>query len=278
MSPDEPTAKASVRRLSHGALKPSEAALIVEEPLQIIVDGAPYAVLMRTPGDDLALAAGFCLAEGLIDSAADLGAIQACEVEDANQVAVTRLGEHPPLHPARQTVASSCGLCGREMIADIMQRLSAITRPFTISTQGLLALGAHMQAAQQHFRSTGGAHAAALFDAAGEMLSFGEDVGRHNALDKAIGRLLLPVGRGRRPAPACDDPLREACVAVLSGRCSFEMVQKAARAGIPLLASVSAPTHLAVQLASQLHMTLVGFLRKDSLTIYCDGGHLEDLP
>jgi len=222
-------------------------------------------VLMRTPGDDTALAAGFCLAEGLIESAAQLGAIQACDVEDANHVLITRLGEHPPLRPPRQSVASSCGLCGREMIADITQHLSAVTRPFTISTQGLLSLGAQMQAAQRHFRTTGGTHAAALFNRAGEMLSFGEDVGRHNALDKAIGRLLL------------EDRLDQACAAVLSGRCSFEMVQKAARAGIPLLASVSAPTHLAVQLAIQLHMTLVGFLREDSLTSYCDLGRLEDL-
>ncbi len=98
------------------------------------------------------------------------------------------------------------------------------------------------------------------------MLSFGEDVGRHNALDKAIGRLLL------------EDRIAEACAAVISGRCSFEMAQKAARAGIPLLASVSAPTHLAVQLAAQLHLTLVGFLREESLTIYSDAGHLEGLP
>jgi len=265
LSADEPTVKASVQRLSRGALSPSEATLIVEEPLQIIVDSVPYTVLMRTPGDDIALAAGFCLTEGLIENAAELGAIQACDVEDANQVAVTRAGDHPPLRPPRQTVASSCGLCGRELIADIMRDLSPMTRPFTISTERLLALGRQMQAGQRHFRTTGGTHAAALFDRAGEMLSFGEDVGRHNALDKAIGRLLL------------DDRLAQACSAVISGRCSFEMVQKAARAGIPLLASVSAPTHLAVQLAAQVHMTLVGFLRKETLTIYCDAGHFEDL-
>ena len=265
MSADKATTTAQVRRLSHGCLDTSDATLIVEEPLQIVVDGAPYAVLMRTPGDDIPLVAGFCLAEGLIQSAAELGAIQACPEENRGQVAVTRVGEHPPLRPARQTVASSCGLCGREMIADVVQRLPQITRSFTISVQELFVLGQRMQAAQEYFRPTGGTHAAALFDEAGKMLSLGEDVGRHNALDKAIGRLLL------------QDRVSEACAAVLSGRCSFEMVQKAARAAIPVVASVSAPTHLAVQLATQLNITLVGFLREDSLTVYCSGGHLEDL-
>jgi FdhD protein len=266
VSADKATTAAPAQRLSQdGSLEASEAVLIVEEPLQIVVDGAPYAVLMRTPGDDIPLVAGFCLSEGLVDGSSELGAMQACEQEEVNQVAVTRVGEHPPLRPARQTVASSCGLCGREMVADAMRRVSPLDRRFTISLRDLLTLGDQMQQAQQYFQTTGGTHAAALFDQRGRFLSSGEDVGRHNALDKAIGRLLL------------ENRLDETCVAVLSGRCSFEMVQKTARAGIPVVASVSAPTHLAILLAERAGISLVGFLRSKTLTIYQDAGHLQDL-
>ncbi len=122
-----------------------------------------------------------------------------------------------------------------------------------------------MQAEQQHFRGTGASHAAAIFDAEGELLAFGEDIGRHNALDKAIGKLLLA------------DQLARGRAAVLSGRCSFEMALKAARAGLPVVAGVSAPTHLAVELAAEVGMTLVGFVREQTLTVYVDGGRIADL-
>jgi FdhD protein len=151
------------------------------------------------------------------------------------------------------------------LIEDIGKRLPVVASEFQISTEELLALGRRLQEAQQHFRTTGGTHAAGLFDASGEQVSFAEDVGRHNALDKAIGKLLLA------------DRLEEAQVAVLSGRCSFEMVQKTARAGIPVAASVSAPTALAIDLAQRAGLTLVGFLRRDTLTIYLDGGRIRDL-
>lgn len=265
----EPTSKTNVWRLSAGALQPSEGAVIAEEPLQIIVDGAPYSVLMRTPGDDIALAAGFCLAEGLIDDAKDIGAIQSCEGEDPNQIAVTRAGarasEGRQPRPVRHTIGSSCGLCGRELIEDIAKGLPEIPGGFQTSVEELLALGRELEQAQQYFRPTGGTHAAGLFDSSGKLFSFAEDVGRHNALDKAIGRLLL------------DDRLHEAGVAVLSGRCSFEMLQKVARAGIPVVASVSAPTALAIDLAQRARITLVGFLRRQTLTIYLDAGRIRDL-
>lgn len=240
--------------------------MIVEEPLEIFVDGAPYAVVMRTPGDDVALAAGFCLAEGLIDGTADLGSIQACDAEDANRVAVVRAGKRePPSRAVPHAVSSSCGLCGREMIDDIVKRFPAIPEDFTTSLANLLALAVQLQRAQRYFEPTGGTHAAALFDSDGKLLSAAEDVGRHNALDKAIGRLLL------------SDQLTAARVAVLSGRCSFEMVQKVARAGMPIVASVSAPTELAIQLARRAGVTLVGFVRRDSLTVYFDGGRISDM-
>ncbi len=269
MSPTEATASEPVWRLTDTGLCAGEATMIVEEPLEIIVDGSPYAVVMRTPGDDVAFAAGFCLAEGLIDTARDLGSIQACEVENRNQVSVTRVGERAskrsPRSAVPHTISTSCGLCGREMIDDIVQRLPDIPQGPSISLAELFAFGRRLQEAQQYFRPTGATHAAGIFDAECELLAFAEDIGRHNALDKAIGKLLVA------------DRLAEASVAVLSGRCSFEMAQKAARAAIPVVASVSAPTELAVELARRVNLTLVGFLRDDSLTVYVEGGRIADL-
>jgi len=264
--PTDPTTSLPVHRLKDGGFVREEASVIVEEPLEIIVDGVSYATTMRTPGDDIALAAGFCLAEGLIDRGEDLGSIQACELEDANQVSVIRAGDHaPPEARRRAPVASSCGLCGRDMMDDLLQHLPKMDANLSISAADLLALGRRLQEAQQLFRPTGGTHAAALFDADLELLSVAEDVGRHNALDKAVGRLLLA------------DRLAEARVAVLSGRCSFEMVQKVARAGIPIVASVSAPTALAIDCAKRTGITLVGFLRREAMTIYAGEGRIADL-
>jgi FdhD protein len=260
------TTSARVWRLAGGELRREEAALIVEEPLEIVVDGEVYSVVMRTPGDDLGLAAGFCLAEGLIESRAQLGSIQACERENANQVSVVRAGEQlPRLRPVRHTIASSCGLCGRDMIEEVVKRLPPLGADCRFTLTDLLAMGERLQDSQQHFRPTGGTHAAGLFDERAALLSAAEDVGRHNALDKAIGRLLLA------------DRLGEARLAFLSGRCSFEMVQKAARAGIPVVASVSAPTELAVDLARRAGLTLVGFVRRETLTVYLDRGRVAEL-
>jgi len=264
--PTDPTTSRLVHRLKDGSLSREEAQVIVEEPLEITVDGVSYVTIMRTPGDDLALAAGFCLAEGLVDRGEDLGSIQACDLEDANQVSVIRAGDQAPPEPRMKLPAtSSCGLCGRDMIDDLLQRLLRIEIDFRVSTADLLALGHRLQEAQQLFRPTGGTHAAALFDAGLELLSAAEDVGRHNALDKAVGRLLL-AGR-----------LADARVAVLSGRCSFEMVQKVARAGIPIVASVSAPTALAIDCAKRAGITIVGFLRRETMTIYAGGERVADL-
>ena len=264
--PTDPTTSLPVHRLKDGSLTREDAVVIVEEPLEIIVDGISYVSIMRTPGDDIALAAGFCLAEGLVDRAEDLGSIQACELEDANQVSVIRAGDHtPPEARRRAPVASSCGLCGRDMIDDLLQRLPRIQTEARVATADLLALGDRLQEAQQLFRPTGAVHAAALFDAELELLSVAEDIGRHTALDKAVGRLLL-AGR-----------LAQARLAILSGRCSFEMVQKVARAGIPIVASVSAPTALAIDCAKRAGITLVGFLRRETMTIYAAEGRIADL-
>jgi len=179
---------------------------------------------------------------------------------------VIRAGDHaPPEARRRAPVTSSCGLCGRDMIDDLLQHLPKIDSNLSISAADLLALGDRLHESQRLFKPTGGTHAAALFDAGLDLLSAAEDVGRHNALDKAIGRLLLE----RR--------LSDARVAVLSGRCSFEMMQKAARAGIPIVASVSAPTALAIACAKRTGITLVGFLRRETMTIYAGGERIADL-
>jgi len=258
-----PIISTNVHRLKNGEMIPEEASVVVEEPLAILVDGVNYAVAMRTPGDDLTLAAGFCLAEGLIDGCDDIGSIQACDSEEKNEVSLTRVGDRPaPQRGVRHVVASSCGLCGRELIEDVVKRIPPIESTTRVSASEILSLGERLRESQKLFVPTGGAHAVALFDANLTLLSVAEDVGRHNAFDKAVGGLLL------------DGNLSDAEIAVLSGRCGFEMVQKAARAGIAMVASVSAPTGLAIDFAQTVGIALIGFVRKETLTVYHDAGRV----
>ncbi len=256
------------RRFRSGQWGDLDETLAVEEPLEIEVEGRPYAVLMRTPGDEVALAAGFSLAEGLIDSVQDLGSIGHCKEMTRARVSVrlteTRRERVADLLQRRGFLSrSSCGICGKEIIEDIVQRLRPIERAGTIAAERLLALQHDMLEAQELFRQTGCTHAGALFDESGGMISLGEDVGRHNALDKAVGKALL------------GGQLGATFLAIVSSRASFEMVQKAARAGLPVMASVSAATQMAVQLAHRAGLTLVGFLRENGFTIYSHGSRIE---
>ena len=237
----------------------------VEEPVEIRVDGEPLAVTMRTPGDDPDLAAGFCLTEGVIDHPDELERVEACTLADyGNVVLVTLAG------PARDRwreqaarsrrdlyLSSSCGLCGTQTIDRIARRIAPLSNPFTVPAGTLGELPARMSASQAAFARTGGLHAAALFAPDGRLRLVREDVGRHNAVDKLIGGLLLsgqlPCGPG---------------VLLVSGRASFELVQKAARAGIGFLAAVGAPSSLAVEAADRFGMTVVGFLREGRFNVY----------
>ena len=247
--------------------------LAVEEPLEILLadasGGEPrqLAVTLRTPGHDEELVAGLLYAEGIVDTAADLVAI-----EPAGSAAVGGLTTGPRLvarlrrddrgrgTPARPFLSTAaCGACGRTALD------AAFTTGFPplppgphLSTAQLQALPERMHAAQRLFAATGALHAAALFDAAGELLLVREDVGRHNALDKVVGSLLLA---GRLPAGPC--------VLAVSGRVGFELAQKALRAGVPVLVAVGAPSTLAVRLASRSGMTLAGFVRPDRCNLYC---------
>jgi FdhD protein len=235
-----------------------------EEPLEVRLHGEPFAVIMRTPGADLELAAGFLLSEGLIRSVDDIGLIEHCTDPAAdhpeNIVNITLVGRHVEqmLAGRRRVVTnSSCGMCGRLQIESLRCDAPRLVSPIVVQPSVLKSLPGALEQSQSVFRETGGLHAAGLFTADGRLEAVAEDVGRHNAVDKVIGRMML-----REALPLTDYLL------FVSGRSSFEIVQKALIAGIPIGASVSAPSSLAIELAIDSGMTLVGFLRGDNFNIY----------
>lgn len=239
----------------------------VEEPMAVRVNGASFAVIMRTPGADRDLAAGFLLAEDVIRGAAEIGAIEYCQ--DAadegrdNTInvtvtggAVARLGAR--LAERRQVMmTASCGLCGRRTIESLQARIATVQGKWTIDAAVIASLPDRLRTTQAVFDSTGGLHAAGLFDRSGVLQLSAEDVGRHNAVDKIVGRTLLT---GRHPL--------DGSILLVSGRTSFELVQKALLAGVPLVAAVSAPSSLAIDLARQSGITLCGFVRGPRFNIY----------
>jgi len=235
--------------------------------MEVRVNGASFAVIMRTPGHDRDLAAGFLLAEDVIHGAGEIGAIEYCadatEEGRNNTLNVTvtggaaeRLAER--LGERRQvTMTSACGLCGRRTIESLQSRVAGVEGDWQVSADVIASLPDRLREAQAVFESTGGLHAAGLFDRSGALQMSAEDVGRHNAVDKLVGRTLL---QGRHPLSEL--------ILLVSGRTSFELVQKALLAGIPLIAAVSAPSSLAVDLASQSGITLCGFVRGPNFNIY----------
>jgi FdhD protein len=240
--------------------------LAAEEPLEIRVRKAPLAVTMRTPGQDIDLAMGFLLTEGIIGAAGDVLTAQLCAGTDTpntyNVVDVVLGADVPPpvTDPSRNFyTTSSCGVCGKASIDAVRtrSRFDVAADPLVVPAQVLAELPDRLRAAQRTFDRTGGLHAAGLFTADGELLVLREDVGRHNAVDKVIGWALRD---GRLPLAGH--------LLLVSGRASFELTQKAWMAGIPLLAAVSAPSTLAAELADEAGMTLVGFLRGPSMNIY----------
>ena len=242
--------------------------LATEEPMEIRVAGpgqepVPFAVAMRTPGNDFELAAGLCLTEGLIAGADDLDGIAYClgrEHEQMFNVVTVRLRVPIPddVRERRYLANSSCGICGKAALEEIEVRCAPVGAGPTIAASVLGTLPDVLARHQRVFDQTGGLHAAARFASDGTLLHAREDVGRHNALDKLIGHALL-----ERQLPLGDDVL------LVSGRLSFELVQKAAVAGISVLCAVSAPSSLAVAAAEQLGQTVVGFLRDGRFNVYC---------
>ena len=234
-----------------------------EEPLEVRVDGQPIAVTMRTPGNDFELAVGFCLTEGLVDSASDVATVQYCvdtPEQHYNVVDVRRRAAGPIDDRLRRNVyiSSSCGVCGTASIDGVRRTTPDVTDDdLVVRAEVISQLPQRLREGQQIFSRTGGLHAAGLFDAAGTALCIREDVGRHNAVDKVIG---WAAGQGRLP-------LRHHVLAV-SGRIAFEIVQKALIAGVPMIVAVSAPTALAVSLAQESGMTLAGFVRDRNCNVY----------
>jgi FdhD protein len=244
-------------------------ALAGEEPLELRVGGASLAVTMRTPGADFDLAAGFLVSEGVVTRTEELTTMRYCagkEADEANRFNILDLTLAPGVAAPNESVAraffttSSCGLCGKASI-DAVRTKSAFDvsgDSLRVGASLLASLPAKLRAAQDMFDKTGGLHAAALFDGVtGEILVLREDVGRHNAVDKVVGWALR---EGRLPL--------RGVILMVSGRASFELVQKAVMAGIPMLCAVSAPSSLAVDLAEEAAMTLVGFLRDPSMVVY----------
>ena len=257
-----------------GGARAKSDVLALEEPLEIRVNGARFSVTMRTPGDDFDLVAGFLVSEGVVASADDLPSMRVVPGLDADgeptfnivDATVTGAGVAAAASRARAVyTTSACGVCGLASI-DAVRTASAfpiLPVGFAVAAATVAALPDRLRAAQRLFDSTGGVHAAGLFDADGELLVLREDVGRHNAVDKVVGRALteahLPLSR---------------TVLQVSGRASFELVQKARMAGIPMLAAVSAPSSLAAELAEDAGITLVGFSRGASFNVYAHGARI----
>lgn len=250
-----------VQRKGH-TCRTYEQELIGEEPLLIRVECEPYSVVMRTPGEEIFHVAGFCLTEGLVDRRSDFATIDYCDEVDSNVATVK-------LRPARRKKVStllerrgfisqtSCGICGKEMIKDLFQILTPIRDETRINISSAIGCVEKLVQCQYLYEETRASHAALLFDSQINVMAIGEDVGRHNALDKVIGKLLM------------SGELAKARLAVLSSRISYELVQKAARAHLPILISMSRPTALAVELGQNLNITLACTDKESGLLVFC---------
>lgn len=236
--------------------------------MELRVDGHPLVVTMRTPGHDVELVHGFLLTEGVVADVSDVVSARYCESRDElgrNTYNVLDVALAPGVAPPPSGLdrnfytTSSCGVCGKVSLDSVRlrSRFSPAEDHASVSSQTLFAMPDALRAGQRLFESTGGLHAAGLFTADGRLLVVREDVGRHNAVDKVLGWALL---HGRIPAAGC--------VLMVSGRASFELAQKALMAGVPVLAAVSAPSSLAVELAAESGLTLVGFLRDTTMNVY----------
>ena len=236
--------------------------LIGEEPLLIRVDKKPYSVVMRTPGEELFHAAGFCLGEGIADAADDFLTIGYCQDLDPNVIDVRlkpeRRGKIHDLLERRGFVSqTSCGICGKEMVKDLCQVLSPVDNNVQVPIDRIFDSLNQLAANQKYYPKTRGSHAAMILDEQLEVLSFAEDVGRHNALDKAIGKVFM------------NRKLAAAAMVILSSRISYELVQKAARAQLPIMISKSRPTALAAEMGRALNMTLACMGKKSELILVC---------
>jgi FdhD protein len=260
-----------VRKWAAGRWSEAPDAVVTEEPLQLLLDGEPLSVVMRTPGEDVELALGLMFAEGIARSLDDIRLLRIsaesgetesrvqvdASIVESNQVDI-HLARARRRKPERSMLSSSaCGVCGAVMIDDLRRDLARLPRGSAVEAALLPGLVERLRSGQGVFERTGGLHAAGLFDSRGELICLREDIGRHNAVDKVVGRMLLD---GRLPAGDT--------ILVVSGRAGYEIVQKSITAGIPMLAAVGAPSSLAVALSREFNQTLVGFLRGERFNVY----------
>ena len=261
----------AIARWRSGAWREERDQVAAEEPLQILLDGAPLSIVMRTPGNDLELALGLLWAERVIRSRDDVASVRisaeaaendgslpvAGDLVESNQIDI-HLRSAGGRRPQRSFLSSSaCGVCGATTVESLALDFPVLEPGPTLDASILTRLADRLRDQQRIFESTGGLHAAGLFDTSGELELLREDIGRHNAVDKIVGRAFLDR----------ELPLRDRVLAV-SGRAGYEVVQKAVAAGIPILAAVGAPSSLAVATAERFGMTLVGFLREDRFNVY----------
>jgi FdhD protein len=269
-----------VHRWTSGQWTEAPDAVVTEEPLQISLHGEPLSVVMRTPGHDVELCLGLMYAEGIVRAlrevrliriSAESGEMEKAVRVDADLLESNQVDVHPAGAPRRKPErsmlsSSACGVCGTVLIEDLRRDLAALPDGPSIDPSLLPGLVDKLRAGQGVFDRTGGLHAAGLFNADGTLVHLREDVGRHNAVDKVVGRSLID---GALPASSS--------ILVVSGRAGYEIVQKAISAGIPVLAAVGAPSSLAVALAREFNLTLVGFLRGDRYNVYAGPDRLTAL-
>jgi len=251
-----------VIRCERGVCRSSSHDFIGEEPLLIRIDGRPYSVVMRTPGEESFHAAGFCLGEGIADSPDDFMIIGYGKDLNPNVIDIRLKPErHEKIHDLldRRGFVSqtSCGICGKEMVKDLYQVLTPADDGFRVEIKRIFDCVSELSKNQNYYQKTRGSHAAMIFDNQLEVLSFAEDVGRHNALDKAIGKLFM------------SRKLPQGAVLILSSRISYELVQKASRAHLPIMISMSRPTALAAEMGRALNMTLACADKESELLVVC---------
>lgn len=274
MSLRTPVFPVTVTRHRQGVAAPADDIVVVEEPLEIRLGHGPgerrqevrLSVTMRTPGHDEELATGFLFTEGIITSRSQLLRVVPCEhvkAEERGNVVRAELHTEVELDPAKWQrnfyTTSSCGVCGKSSIDAVQAQCTRTIAPFgAFRPELIMGLPGRMRQAQAVFRHTGGIHAAALFNRQGELLLLREDVGRHNAVDKVVGAMLSgPL-----------DALRNDLMLLVSGRAGFELVQKCTVAGLPLMAAIGAPSSLAVRMAREARLTLIGFLAEGRFNVY----------
>jgi FdhD protein len=252
---------ANVHRFENERLREAADELAIEEPLEIRVRGRSISVTMRTPGNDDELATGFLLTEGLISTRTDILRIEVCDQNEDDNVLNVLLAPDVRVDFDRLTrhvfASSSCGLCGKATIEAVRGVFAPIESDFQVDAETVLKLPRIMRDQQATFEKTGGLHAAALFDELGKLLVLREDVGRHNAVDKVLGHTLM---NGQVPL--------DRHILLVSGRSSFEIMQKALAARVPIVAAVSAPSSLAAEFAQENGQTLIGFLRERRMNVY----------